>query len=63
MTTLADALTLRPGDRAALTVRLANGTHGEIRGEAQLAAPWGGRGSCSPRPSGGSRWPPEGPVT
>ncbi|MFC5815573.1 glycoside hydrolase family 38 C-terminal domain-containing protein [Nonomuraea harbinensis] len=41
VTTLADALTLRPGDRAALTVRLANGTHGEIRGEAQLAAPWG----------------------
>ncbi|MGI5269082.1 NEW3 domain-containing protein [Nonomuraea sp. CA-218870] len=41
VTTLADALTLRPGDRAALTVRLANGTNGEIRGEAQLAAPWG----------------------
>ncbi|WP_049566730.1 NEW3 domain-containing protein [Nonomuraea sp. SBT364] len=35
------ALTLRPGDAAALVVRLANGTAGEIRGEAQLAAPWG----------------------
>ncbi|MFG1941828.1 glycoside hydrolase family 38 C-terminal domain-containing protein [Nonomuraea sp. NPDC048826] len=41
VTALTDALALRPGDRAALTVRLANGTEGEIRGEAQLAAPWG----------------------
>ncbi|NUR86065.1 MAG: glycoside hydrolase, partial [Nonomuraea sp.] len=35
------ALSLRPGDRSALVVRLANTTSGEIRGEAQLAAPWG----------------------
>ncbi|MFI6505344.1 glycoside hydrolase family 38 C-terminal domain-containing protein [Nonomuraea typhae] len=37
----ADALSLRPGGQASLTVRLANTTAGEIRGEAQLAAPWG----------------------
>ncbi|MGW5680684.1 glycoside hydrolase family 38 N-terminal domain-containing protein [Nonomuraea sp. NPDC003754] len=35
------SLSLRPGDRAALTVRLANTTAGTIRGEAQLASPWG----------------------
>lgn len=39
--TVTDALTLRPGERAALTVRLTNTTRGEIRGEAQLASPWG----------------------
>ncbi|WP_336207553.1 NEW3 domain-containing protein [Nonomuraea sp. LPB2021202275-12-8] len=38
---LTGALTLRPGDRASIVVRLANGTADEIRGEAQLAAPWG----------------------
>ncbi|WP_345557877.1 NEW3 domain-containing protein [Nonomuraea rosea] len=36
-----EALTLRPGDRAALVLRLTNTTSDEIRGEAQLASPWG----------------------
>ncbi|WP_214320777.1 glycoside hydrolase family 38 C-terminal domain-containing protein [Nonomuraea sediminis] len=36
-----DSLSLRPGDRSAVVVRLANTTAGEIRGEAQLASPWG----------------------
>ncbi|WP_236052038.1 glycoside hydrolase family 38 N-terminal domain-containing protein [Nonomuraea cypriaca] len=36
-----DSLSLRPGDRTALTLRLANTTSDEIRGEAQLASPWG----------------------
>ncbi|MEU8247088.1 glycoside hydrolase family 38 C-terminal domain-containing protein [Nonomuraea sp. NPDC048916] len=36
-----ESLSLRPGDRASIQVRLTNGTAGEIRGEAQLAAPWG----------------------
>ncbi|SEM07663.1 NEW3 domain-containing protein [Nonomuraea pusilla] len=34
-------LAVRPGERAALTFRLANTTRDEIRGEAQLASPWG----------------------
>ncbi|MCK2221402.1 NEW3 domain-containing protein [Actinomadura sp. ATCC 31491] len=37
----ADSLRLRPGDRTALTLRLRNSTADEIRGEAQLASPWG----------------------
>ncbi|MFI7698336.1 NEW3 domain-containing protein [Nonomuraea sp. NPDC049480] len=41
ITPVADALSLRPGDRTALVVRLANTTADEIRGEAQLASPWG----------------------
>ena len=41
VTPVTDALTLRPGDRARLTLRLANTTADEIRGEAQLASPWG----------------------
>ncbi|MGW2150247.1 glycoside hydrolase family 38 N-terminal domain-containing protein [Nonomuraea bangladeshensis] len=41
VTPAADALSLRPGDRAALTLRLCNSTADEIRGEAQLASPWG----------------------
>lgn len=36
-----DLLALRPGDRAVLRVRLANLTADEIRGEVQLASPWG----------------------
>ncbi|MEV4105068.1 NEW3 domain-containing protein [Nonomuraea sp. NPDC049649] len=40
-TTLTGTFTLHPGDRTTLTVRLTNTTQGEIRGEAQLAAPWG----------------------
>ncbi|WP_084961628.1 glycoside hydrolase family 38 C-terminal domain-containing protein [Thermoactinospora rubra] len=39
--TAADTLSLRPGERSRLVVRLANTTSGEIRGEAQLASPWG----------------------
>ncbi|TDD06423.1 glycoside hydrolase [Nonomuraea deserti] len=35
------SLALRPGDRTSLTLRLANTTSDEIRGEAQLASPWG----------------------
>ncbi|WP_188191054.1 NEW3 domain-containing protein [Nonomuraea sp. SYSU D8015] len=41
ITPVADALSLRPGDRTALVLRLANTTADEIRGEAQLASPWG----------------------
>ncbi|MFI6899958.1 glycoside hydrolase family 38 C-terminal domain-containing protein [Nonomuraea sp. NPDC050394] len=41
VTMAAESLSLRPGARDAVTVRLANTTAGEIRGEAQLAAPWG----------------------
>ncbi|GAA4065051.1 glycoside hydrolase family 38 C-terminal domain-containing protein [Nonomuraea soli] len=41
VTSPADTLTLRPGDRGSLVVRLANTTSAEIRGEGQLAAPWG----------------------
>jgi alpha-mannosidase len=41
VTPVTGALTLRPGDRARLTLRLANTTSDEIRGEAQLASPWG----------------------
>ncbi|TMR04247.1 glycoside hydrolase, partial [Nonomuraea turkmeniaca] len=36
-----DALSLRPGDRTALVLRLTNTTSDEIRGESQLASPWG----------------------
>ncbi|GGO74161.1 NEW3 domain-containing protein [Nonomuraea cavernae] len=36
-----ESLSLRPGERSSIEVRLTNGTSGEIRGEAQLAAPWG----------------------
>ncbi|MEV0146674.1 MULTISPECIES: NEW3 domain-containing protein [unclassified Nonomuraea] len=38
---LPESLSVRPGERSAIVVRLANTTAGEIRGEAQLAAPWG----------------------
>ncbi|MFC7104527.1 glycoside hydrolase family 38 C-terminal domain-containing protein [Nonomuraea rubra] len=38
---LADAVSLRPGKRASLTLRLTNTTSDEIRGESQLASPWG----------------------
>ncbi|MFI6596411.1 glycoside hydrolase family 38 C-terminal domain-containing protein [Nonomuraea sp. NPDC050536] len=38
---VSDSLSLRPGDRSAVVVRLANTTADEIRGEAQLASPWG----------------------
>ncbi|MET8861375.1 glycoside hydrolase family 38 C-terminal domain-containing protein [Nonomuraea sp. NPDC004580] len=41
ITTVEDSLTLSPGDRAQLTLRLTNTTADEIRGEAQLASPWG----------------------
>ncbi|WP_431893903.1 NEW3 domain-containing protein [Nonomuraea sp. bgisy101] len=41
VTAVTEELRLRPGDRAALTIRLANTTAGPIRGEAQLASPWG----------------------
>jgi len=37
----ADSLTLCPGDRTGLVVRLTNDGADELRGEAQLAAPWG----------------------
>ncbi|MFC4115681.1 glycoside hydrolase family 38 C-terminal domain-containing protein [Nonomuraea zeae] len=36
-----EALTLCPGDRTSLVLRLTNTTSDEIRGEAQLASPWG----------------------
>ncbi|MFB4283085.1 NEW3 domain-containing protein [Nonomuraea sp. MTCD27] len=39
--TVADTVSLHPGDRTALTLRLTNTTSDEIRGEAQLASPWG----------------------
>ncbi|WP_219468738.1 glycoside hydrolase family 38 C-terminal domain-containing protein [Nonomuraea rhizosphaerae] len=39
--TPAGSLSLRPGDRTSLVVRLTNTTADEIHGEAQLAAPWG----------------------
>ncbi|MCP2362074.1 alpha-mannosidase [Nonomuraea thailandensis] len=35
------ALSLRPGEHASLTLRLTNTTSDEIRGESQLASPWG----------------------
>ncbi|MEV0824513.1 glycoside hydrolase family 38 C-terminal domain-containing protein [Nonomuraea rubra] len=38
---LTDAVSLRPGERASLTLRLTNTTSDEIRGESQLASPWG----------------------
>ncbi|MEW9546874.1 NEW3 domain-containing protein [Nonomuraea sp. NPDC050783] len=41
VTPVTDSLRLRPGDRAALALRLHNTTADEIRGEAQLASPWG----------------------
>ncbi|TDC04187.1 glycoside hydrolase [Nonomuraea longispora] len=41
VTPATESLTLRPGDRTSLTLRLANTTSDEIRGEAQLASPWG----------------------
>ncbi|MEU7859514.1 glycoside hydrolase family 38 C-terminal domain-containing protein [Nonomuraea sp. NPDC049141] len=41
VTTLTDSLSLHPGDRTSLVVRLANTTSDEIHGESQLAAPWG----------------------
>ncbi|HEX2185840.1 MAG TPA: glycoside hydrolase, partial [Chloroflexota bacterium] len=41
ITPVTDALSLRPGDRTALVLRLTNTTADEIRGEAQLASPWG----------------------
>ncbi|MDP4506503.1 glycoside hydrolase family 38 N-terminal domain-containing protein [Nonomuraea turcica] len=36
-----DVLSLHPGDRTALVLRLTNTTADEIRGESQLASPWG----------------------
>ncbi|MEU7741588.1 glycoside hydrolase family 38 C-terminal domain-containing protein [Nonomuraea sp. NPDC049158] len=41
VTALTESLSLRPGDRTSLVVRLANTTSDEIHGESQLAAPWG----------------------
>ncbi|MEU6236981.1 NEW3 domain-containing protein [Kitasatospora sp. NPDC047058] len=41
VTTPADAVRVAPGGRAALDLRLANRTRGEIRGELQLVSPWG----------------------
>ncbi|MEV1245845.1 glycoside hydrolase family 38 C-terminal domain-containing protein [Nonomuraea sp. NPDC049750] len=41
VTAVTESLSLRPGDRTSLVVRLANTTSDEIRGESQLAAPWG----------------------
>ncbi|HEX4811387.1 MAG TPA: NEW3 domain-containing protein [Nonomuraea sp.] len=41
ITPVTDTLTLRPGDHATLVLRLTNTTADEIRGEAQLASPWG----------------------
>ncbi|MGI5284065.1 NEW3 domain-containing protein [Nonomuraea polychroma] len=41
ITPATDALSLRPGDRTALVLRLTNTTADEIRGESQLASPWG----------------------
>jgi alpha-mannosidase len=41
ITPVTETLSLRPGDRTALVLRLTNSTAGEIRGEAQLASPWG----------------------
>ncbi|MFC4010622.1 NEW3 domain-containing protein [Nonomuraea purpurea] len=38
---LTDTLTLRPGTSTALVLRLTNTTADEIRGETQLASPWG----------------------
>ena len=36
-----ESLTMRPGEAATVTVRLANRTRSAIRGELQLASPWG----------------------
>ncbi|MFC7716980.1 hypothetical protein [Nonomuraea recticatena] len=41
VTPVTESLSLRPGDTTALVVRLANTTAGTIRGEAQLASPYG----------------------
>ncbi|MFI6811539.1 NEW3 domain-containing protein [Nonomuraea sp. NPDC050328] len=41
VTSVTDSLTLRPGSSATVGVRLANTSAGPIRGEAQLASPWG----------------------
>ncbi|MEU6716212.1 NEW3 domain-containing protein [Nonomuraea sp. NPDC046802] len=41
ISTLTDTLTLRPGTGTALVLRLTNTTADEIRGETQLASPWG----------------------
>ncbi|GAA2391026.1 NEW3 domain-containing protein [Nonomuraea africana] len=41
VTPVTESLALCPGDTTALIVRLANTTAGTIRGEAQLASPWG----------------------
>lgn len=41
VTSVTESLSLRPGDQTTLVVRLANTTRGEVRGEAQLASPWG----------------------
>ncbi|PZG05266.1 COG1470 family protein, partial [Nonomuraea aridisoli] len=41
VTPATDALSLRPGDRTSLGLRLTNTTADEIRGETQLASPWG----------------------
>ncbi|MFI6320667.1 glycoside hydrolase family 38 C-terminal domain-containing protein [Nonomuraea sp. NPDC050556] len=41
VTAVTESLSLRPGDVTTLVVRLANTTGGEVRGEAQLASPWG----------------------
>jgi hypothetical protein len=41
ITPVTEILSLRPGDRTALVLRLTNSTAGEIHGEAQLASPWG----------------------
>ncbi|MFG6193122.1 NEW3 domain-containing protein [Nonomuraea sp. JJY05] len=38
---LTEALTLHPGTRTSLVLRLTNTTSDEIRGESQLASPWG----------------------
>ncbi|WP_433437533.1 glycoside hydrolase family 38 C-terminal domain-containing protein [Nonomuraea sp. CA-141351] len=38
---LTDALALRPGTSTSLVLRLSNTTSDEIRGESQLASPWG----------------------
>ncbi|KAB8197813.1 glycoside hydrolase [Nonomuraea phyllanthi] len=41
ITPVTDALTLRPGTSTSLVLRLTNTTSDEIRGESQLASPWG----------------------
>ncbi|TDD44692.1 hypothetical protein E1286_26400, partial [Nonomuraea terrae] len=41
VTPVTDTLSLRPGDRTSLSLRLTNTTADEIHGETQLASPWG----------------------